>query len=128
MQDAFTVHKGHIKCTVAQKEALWPPFLVLIFNLPVFVDIKSILYKKSLIRLIRGTNLLKSVNCSEKEIFGILLFSSIYCSGSWTHLCFARNTFMWEIIYISCAMYEILQKTKRDKMAESVILCLIGAM
>ena len=32
VQDAFTVHKGHIKCTVAQKQAHWPPFLVLIFK------------------------------------------------------------------------------------------------
>ena len=33
VQDAFTLQKGHIKCTVAQKEAHRPPFLVLIFNL-----------------------------------------------------------------------------------------------
>ena len=31
MQDAFTAQKGHIKCTVAQKEMQSPPFLVLIF-------------------------------------------------------------------------------------------------
>ena len=58
MQDAFTGHKGHIKCTVAQKEAHWPPFLVLIFNWAIYVDIKNVLYIKSLKRLITGTNLL----------------------------------------------------------------------
>ena len=46
MQDAFTVQKGYIKCTVAQKEAHWPPFLVLNFNQTIYVDIKNILYKK----------------------------------------------------------------------------------
>ena len=30
VQDAFTGQKGHIKCTVAQKEEHWPLFLVLI--------------------------------------------------------------------------------------------------
>ena len=59
MQDAFTVHKGHIKCTVAQKEAHLPPFLILIFNSAIYVDIKNILYKKCLIRFITGTNVLK---------------------------------------------------------------------
>ena len=54
MQDAFTVHKGHIKCTVAQKEAHWPPFFVLIFNQTIYIDIKNILYRKGLIRLITG--------------------------------------------------------------------------
>ena len=58
MLDAFTVHKGHIKCTVVQKGAHWPSFLVLIFNNAIYVDFKNILYKKSLIRLITGTNLL----------------------------------------------------------------------
>ena len=53
MQDSFTVHKGHIKCTVAQKEAHWPPFLVLIFNSAIYLDGKNILYKKSLIRFIK---------------------------------------------------------------------------
>ena len=59
MQDAFTVQKGYIKCTVVQNEAHWPPFLVLIFNQAICVDIKNILYKKSLICLITGTNILK---------------------------------------------------------------------
>ena len=26
VEDAFTVQKGHIKCTVPRKEANWPPF------------------------------------------------------------------------------------------------------
>ena len=69
MQDAFTVHKGHIKCTVAQKEAHWPPFLILIFNEAIYVVIKNIIYKKSLIRLITGTNVLKYmsyyISCNE---------------------------------------------------------------
>ena len=30
VQDTFTVQKGHIKYTVAQKEVHWPQFLVLI--------------------------------------------------------------------------------------------------
>ena len=60
MQDTFTVHKGHIKCTVVQKEAHWPPFLVLIVNEAIYIDIKNILYKKSLILLITGTNLLNA--------------------------------------------------------------------
>ena len=55
------MQKGHIKCTVAQKEAHWPPFLVFNFNLAICVDIKNILYKKSLIDLITGTNLLKVI-------------------------------------------------------------------
>ena len=53
------MRKTHLQCTVAQKEAHWPPFLVLIFYKAIYVDIKNILYKKSLIRLITGTNLLK---------------------------------------------------------------------
>ena len=53
------MHKDHIKCTVAQKEAHRPPFLVLIFNQAIYVDIKNTLYKKSSIRMITGTNLLK---------------------------------------------------------------------
>ena len=32
VQDAFTVHTGHIKCTLTQKEAHWPPFLGVFFN------------------------------------------------------------------------------------------------
>ena len=31
VQDSFTVHKGHIKWIVAQKEAHWHPFYILIF-------------------------------------------------------------------------------------------------
>ena len=59
VQDTFTVHKSHIKCTVVQKEAHWPPFSVWIFNYAIYVENKNILYKKSLICLITGTNLLK---------------------------------------------------------------------
>ena len=69
VQDTFTVHKGHIKCPVAQKEAHWPPFFVLIFNLAISVDIKNILYKKSLIRLITGTNLFKPPIQSITQLF-----------------------------------------------------------
>ena len=46
VKDAFTVQKGHIKCTVAQKEAHWPPFSVLIFNKDICVDSENILDKK----------------------------------------------------------------------------------
>ena len=46
MQDSFTMHKGHIKCTLAQKEAHWHPFFVLVFNQAIYVVLKNILYKK----------------------------------------------------------------------------------
>ena len=67
VKDAFTVQKGHIKGTVAQKEAHWPPFLVFNSNLAKWVDIKKILYKKSLIHLITGTNLLNIERPSDKR-------------------------------------------------------------
>ena len=39
------MQKGHIKCTVAQKEAHWPPFLVLIMNSFIWLYDKNILDK-----------------------------------------------------------------------------------
>ena len=38
VQDVFTVQKGHTKCTVAQKVAHCPPFLVLVFDKALCVD------------------------------------------------------------------------------------------
>lgn len=32
LQDSFEVYKGHIKCTIEQKEAHLPQFLTLIFD------------------------------------------------------------------------------------------------
>ena len=47
----------------AKRSAL-TPFFIFIFNLAIYVDIKNILYKKSLIRLITGTNVLKLNTCN----------------------------------------------------------------
>ena len=50
----------------AKRSAL-TPFLVFTFNKAIYVDIKNILYKKSLIRLITGTNLLNSLTTDDAE-------------------------------------------------------------
>lgn len=41
VQDAFTLKKSHNKCTAAQKEAHWFPYLVLIFNSTICVEAKN---------------------------------------------------------------------------------------
>ena len=44
---------------LSAKRSALTPFFVLVFHLAIYVDDKNILYKKSLIRFITGTNLLK---------------------------------------------------------------------
>lgn len=46
VQNTFTVQKGHSKCTIPQKEAFWPPHLVMIFYHAICIDIENVFDKK----------------------------------------------------------------------------------
>ena len=53
----LTVQKGHIKCTVVQQKAHWPPIFNSVFELSFMCRYKkyTVLDNKSLIRLITGS-------------------------------------------------------------------------